>query len=89
MKFIDALYKYDEITRDNKEIYYYMNNIIYMRTEGLDEVEVALTLRDMEELMEYTDWYEYIECEYAPRVPKGQIYYYVAHTDNNSSCQSK
>ena len=26
MKFIDALYKYDEITRDNKEIYYYMNN---------------------------------------------------------------
>ena len=29
MKFIDALYKYDEITRDNKEIYYYMNNKNY------------------------------------------------------------
>ena len=41
MRFIDALYKYDEITRDDKEIYYYMNNIIYMRTEGLDEEEVA------------------------------------------------
>ena len=85
MKFIDALYKYDEITRDNKEIYYYMNNIIYMRTEGLDEVEVALTLRDMEELMEYTDWYEYVECEYNPRVPKGQIYYYVAPALNIAS----
>ena len=78
MRFIDALYKYDEITRDNKEIYYYMNNIIYMRTEGLDEVEVALTLRDMEELMEYTDWYKYIECEYAPRLPRYSDYYYVA-----------
>ena len=80
MKFIDALYKYEEITRDDKEIYYYMDNIIYMRTEGLDEVDVALTLRDMEELMEYTDWYEYIECEYAPRTPKGQIYYFVTPT---------
>ena len=85
MKFIDALYKYDEITRDNKEIYYYMDNVIYMRTEGLDEVEVALTLRDMEELMEYTDWYKYIECEYNPRVPKGQIYYYVTPTLNITS----
>ena len=42
MRFIDALYKYDEITRDNKEIYYYMNNIIYMRTEGLDEVNPSM-----------------------------------------------
>ena len=42
MKFIDALYKYDEITRDNKEIYYYMNNIIYMRTEGLDEANSTI-----------------------------------------------
>lgn len=78
MKFIDALYKYDEITRDNKEIYYYMNNIIYMRTEGLDEVEVALTLRDMEELMEYTDWYEYMETVCIPRLPIYSDYYYVA-----------
>ena len=78
MKFIDALYKYDEITRDNKEIYYYMNNIIYMRTEGLDEVEVALTLRDMEELMEYTDWYEYVETVCIPRLPIYSDYYYVA-----------
>ena len=80
MKFIDALYKYDEITRDNKEIYYYMNNVIYMRTEGLDEVEVALTLRDMEELMEYTDWYKHIECDYNHRVPKGQRYWSVTPT---------
>ena len=79
MKFIDALYKYDEITRDNKEIYYYMNNIIYMRTEGLDEVEVALTLRDMEELMEYTDWREYSH-EAIPRVPEGDLYYYLSST---------
>ena len=85
MKFIDALYKYDEITRDNKEIYYYMNNIIYMRTEGLEEVEVALTLRDMEELMEYTDWYEYIEWEYNPRVPRGQSYYNVTPKLNIAS----
>ena len=82
MKFIDALYKYDEITRDNKEIYYYMNNTIYMRTEGFDEVDVELTLRDMEELMENTDWYKYVECEYAPRVPRGQKYYYVTPTLN-------
>lgn len=78
MKFIDALYKYDEITRDNKEIYYYMNNIIYMRTEGLDEVEIALTLRDMEELMEYADWYEYVETVCIPRLPRYSDYYYVA-----------
>ena len=96
MRFIDALYKYDEITRDNKEIYYYMNNVIYMRTEGLDEVEVALTLRDMEELMEYTDWYKYIECEYNPRVPRGQIYYYVtpalnvaSETDDRFDCDTE
>ena len=76
MKFIDALYKYDEITRDDKEIYYYMDNVIYMRTEGLDEADVALTLRDMEELMEYTDWYEYAPSE-LHRVGKGQRYYYV------------
>ena len=78
MKFIDALYKYEEITRDNKEIYYYMDNVIYMRTEGLDEVDVALTLRDMEELMEYTDWYEYVETVYIPRLPRYSDYYYVA-----------
>lgn len=80
MRFIDALYKYDEITRNDKEIYYYMDNVIYMRTEGFDEAEVALTLRDMEELMEYTDWYEYIECGDVPRLPKGQLYYFVSHT---------
>ena len=78
MKFIDALYKYDEITRDDKEIYYYMNNVVYMRTEGLDEVEVALTLRDMEELMEYTGWYEYVETVCIPRLPRYSDYYYVA-----------
>ena len=96
MKFIDALYQYDEITRDNKEIYYYMDNVIYMRTEGLDEVEVALTLRDMEELMEYTEWYKFIECEYNPRVPKGQIYFYVAPalkiasvTDDRFDCDTE
>ena len=77
MRFIDALYKYEEITRNDKEIFYQHDGRVYMRTEGLDEEEVALTLRDMEELMEYTDWYEYIECEYAPRMPKGQLYYFV------------
>lgn len=80
MKFIDALYEYGEITRDNKEIYYYIHNIIYMRTEGLDEAEVALTLRDMEELMEYTDWYEYQEYEEGSRLAKGQTYYFVTPT---------
>ena len=85
MKFIDALYKYDEITRDNKEIYYYMNNVVHRRTEGLDDVEVELTLRDMEELMKYTDWYEYIECKHNPRVPIGQKYYYVTPALNVAS----
>ena len=33
MRFIDALYKYEEITRNNKEIFYQHDGRVYMRTE--------------------------------------------------------
>ena len=85
MKFIDALYKYEEITRNDKEIFYQHDGRVYMKTEGLDEIGVIVSLRDLEDLFEHTDWYEYIECEYATRVPKGQIYYYVAPALNIAS----
>ena len=38
MRFIDALYKYEEITRNDKEIFYQHDGRVYMRTEGLDEI---------------------------------------------------
>ena len=76
MKFIDALYKYDEITRNGKGIYYLQDNKIYMRTEGLDELALELTLKDIADLMEYNDWYNYSEGN-IPRASKGQIYYYI------------
>ena len=85
MRFIDALYKYEEITRNNKEIFYQHDGRVYMKTEGLDEIGIIVSLRDLEDLFEHTDWYEYIECEYATRVPKGQIYYYVAPALNIAS----
>ena len=85
MKFIDALYTYEEITRNNKEIFYQHDSRVYMRTEGLDEIGVIVSLRDLEYLCEHTDWYEYIECEYNPRVPIGQRYYYVTPALNVTS----
>ena len=85
MKFIDALYKYEEITRNDKEIFYQHDGRVYMKTEGLDEIGVIVSLRDLEDLFEHTDWYEYIECDYSPRVPKGQRYYFVTPALNITS----
>ena len=76
MRFIDALYKYEEITRNDKEIFYQHDGRVYMRTEGLDEIGIIVSLRDLEDLFEHTDWYEY-EVHHAPRVAKGQPFYYV------------
>ena len=76
MRFIDALYKYEEITRNNKEIFYQHDGRVYMRTEGLDEIGIIVSLRDLEDLFEYADWEEYAPSE-LHRVGKGQRYYYV------------
>ena len=78
MKFIDALYKYEEITRNNKEIFYQHDGRVYMKTEGLDEIGIIVSLRDLEDLFEHTDWYAYVEPVYIPRLPRYSDYYYVA-----------
>ena len=76
MKFIDAIYKYNEVTRDNEEIFYIEDDILYSRLVG-SECRVIVPICDLEEIFNQEDWYEYIECEYATRVPKGQRYYYI------------
>lgn len=78
MRFIDALYKYEEITRNDKEIFYQHDGRVYMKTEGLDEIGVIVSLRDLEDLFEHTDWYEYVETVCIPRLPRYSDYYYVA-----------
>ncbi len=75
MNFIDALYRYEEITRDNKEIYYLHDNVIYKR-DIEQEIGTVVDLRDLQELFNLVDWYEY-EVHHAPRVAKGQPFYYV------------
>ena len=84
MKFIDAIYKYNEVTRDNEEVFYIEDDILYSRLVG-SECKVIVPICDLEEIFNQEDWYEYIECEYATRVPKGQIYYYVAPALNIAS----
>ena len=79
MRFIDALYKYEEITRNDKEIFYQHDGRVYMRTEGLDEIGIIVSLRDLEDLFEHTDWYEYTEVN-VHRVTRGQRYWSVTPT---------
>ena len=75
MKFIDALYKYQEITRDGVDILYLHNDTVYKRhfDEESGEVVPPNILAD---LMVRDDWEEYAPNN-IPRVDNGQIYYYV------------
>lgn len=76
MKFIDAIYKYNEVTRDNEEIFYIEDDILYSRLVG-SECKVIVPICDLEEIFNQEDWYEYQEYDDKHRVDKGKRYYYV------------
>lgn len=84
MKFIDALYKYQEITRDGLDILYLHEDTVYKRDYD-EEIGEIVPPNILANLMLRDDWYEYFECEYNPRVPKGQIYYFVTPALNIAS----
>ena len=77
MKFIDAIYKYNEVTRDNEEIFYIEDDILYSRLVG-SECKVIVPICDLEEIFNQEDWYEYVETVCIPRLPRYSDYYYVA-----------
>ena len=79
MKFIDAIYKYNEVTRDNEEIFYIEDDILYSRLVG-SECKVIVPICDLEEIFNQEDWYEYQEYDDKHRVDKGQRYYYIDTT---------
>ena len=78
MKFIDALYKYELITRDGTETYHLDDNTI-IRTilDGFICEEVQI--EELPRLITYDDWREYSH-EAIPRVPEGDLYYYLSST---------
>ena len=77
MKFIDAIYKYNEVTRDNEEIFYIEDDILYRRLVG-SECKVIVPICDLEEIFNQEDWHEYVETVCIPRLPRYSDYYYVA-----------
>ena len=78
MKFIDALYKYELITRDGVETYHLDDNTI-IRTilDGFICEEVQI--EELPRLIAHDDWREYSH-EAIPRVPEGDLYYYLSST---------
>ena len=89
MRFIDALYKYEEITRNDKEIFYQHDGRVYMKTEGLDEIGIIVSLRDLEDLFRHTDWYEHTEHTMSfLRADVGDTYYYVS-ADMGAICSTE
>ena len=78
MKFIDALYKYQEITRDGLDILYLHEDTVYKRDydEEIGEIVPPNILAD---LMLRDDWEEYAPSD-IHRVKKGQRYYYIDTT---------
>lgn len=80
MKFIDALYEYEEITRDNEEIFYLKDDILYCRLVDCAKSAMVVPICDLEEIFTHTDWYEYKENNVPHlRVNMGESYYYVGH----------
>ena len=77
MKFIDAIYKYNEVTRDNEEIFYIEDDILYRRLVG-SECKVIVPICDLEEIFNQEDWHEYVETVCIPGLPRYSDYYYVA-----------
>ena len=75
MKFIDALYKYQEITRDGLNILYLHEDTVYKRYYA-EEVGEIVPPNILANLMLREDWEEYAPSE-LHRVGKGQRYYYV------------
>ena len=78
MKFIDALYKYELITRNSTETYHLDDNTI-IRTilDGFICEEVQI--EELPRLIAHDDWREYSH-EAIPRVPEGDLYYYLSST---------
>ena len=79
MKFIDAIYKYNEVTRDNEEVFYIEDDILYSRLVG-SECKAIVPIRYLEDIFNQEDWYEYQEYDDKHRVDKGQRYYYIDTT---------
>lgn len=78
MKFIDALYKYELITRDGVETYHLDDNtVIRTKLDGFICEEVQI--EELPRLLTYDDWREYSH-EAIPRVPEGDLYYYLSST---------
>ena len=78
MKFIDALYKYELITRDGVETYHLDDNTI-IRTTLDDFICTEVQIEELPRLIAYDDWREYSH-EAIPRVPEGELYYYLSST---------
>ena len=78
MKFIDALYKYELITRDGTETYHLDDNTI-IRTTLDDFVCEEVQIEELPKLIKYDDWSEYLGGA-IPRVPEGDLYYYLSST---------
>ena len=78
MKFIDALYKYELITRDGVETYHLDDNTI-IRTTLDDFICTEVQIEELPRLIAYDDWREYSH-EAIPRVPEGDLYYYLSST---------
>ena len=78
MKFIDALYKYELITRNGTETYHLDDNTI-IRTILDDFTCTEVQIEELPRLIAYDDWREYSH-EAIPRVPEGDLYYYLSST---------
>ena len=78
MKFIDALYKYELITRNGTETYHLDDNTI-IRTTLDDFICTEVQIEELPRLIAYDDWREYSH-EAIPRVPEGDLYYYLSST---------
>ena len=75
MKFIDALYKYQEITRDGLDILYLHEDTVYKRDYD-EEIGEIIPPNILADLMLRDDWEEYAPSD-IHRVKKGQRYYYI------------